>query len=137
MCFTEDRGMLCVGETGGQGGKGKKTILTMLCHAKAIKRDAAIFLNHSRQESTIFSGGSVNSGRGWNQTWNLLPNKGFRGLNAPRFLHLPPFLSLFFFLFPQPPSSLCLSLLEGNLHYPPSMLIQNSELSTSIWGCEW
>lgn len=40
---------------GEMGGKRKENNTDMLCHAKAIKRDAAFFLNHSGVESTIFS----------------------------------------------------------------------------------
>jgi len=47
--------MLCVRETGGNEGKRKENNTDMLCHAKAIKRDAAFFLNHSGVQSTIFS----------------------------------------------------------------------------------
>ncbi len=128
MCFTEDRGMLCVGETGRRGGKGKKTTLTMLCHAKAIKRDAAFFLNHSGQESTIFStrgwgvAGGVNSGR----------CRWLQGSGMPHFLHFPPSFLSFSSFSPYPPHiSVCLSRKVISITLPPYWFrIQNCPLQS-------
>lgn len=52
MCSIEDIEMLCVRERGGGGCENNSD---MLCHAKAIKRDAGFFLDQSREDSTIFS----------------------------------------------------------------------------------
>lgn len=52
MCSIEDREMLCVREEEG----GSENNSDMLCHAKAIKRDAGFFLDQSGEDGTIFSG---------------------------------------------------------------------------------
>lgn len=66
--------------------------------------------------------GSVNRARGWNQTWNLLPNKGFRSPKPP-FLTSSPFLSLILSLSSFHPHPLhlsaCLSRKVISITLPP------------------